>query len=447
MKLPRYFSVLAAFTMLTAVPAAAQDQTVHPHHAQPRTSTHHQLNPGQFGAMPVRALPIRDFKLLSSGTGWISTGNQLLFTTDNGAHWKDISPLVPALADTHDNKFSGIFFLNPNVGWLLNATATDDTTPDGQPIDYYTHLFATVDGGVNWTMVSQLPILSSSGEVTGGGSLVFSDRLHGWVDLGMIRGGVLLATSDGGRTWQEPKSQPGIGSDMVAPTEKDLWMAGGMDFKLFVTHDAGNTFQEVSLPAPRGIEPDDSPIYGLPVFTDRFNGYEEVTYTDIGDDKAVSVLFATNDGGRSWKLDRILANLAPGMVGNHQFSAMAGSTWIHSFAADGSEHRLMRISPNSGTTDGADAHLNRGNCYLSFVTRDEGWESCAGRLSFTVDGGATLTDITPRARKGVLTPDPVTPSQSTPIQIKTTHSSIVPAATPPNRIPYESGIDQHLGFD
>jgi hypothetical protein len=403
---------------LFALHVGAQGTPVHPQPAPAGANTVHQPTPEQIAKMPVRALPIKDFKLLSSGTGWASTGYQLFFTTDNGAHWKDISPQTPALPDPRENKFSGVFFLDANTGWLLYTTDTDDTNTDGQPYGYDIHLASTTDGGTNWTTVSQLPRLNPWADLTGGGNVAFSDKLHGWVDLGVLRGGALFSTSDGGRTWQRAKGDLGISSNLVAPTEKDLWMAGGRDYKLFVTHDGGNTFQEVSLPAPAGIEPDDYPTYGLPVFTDELNGYEEVTYTGAGDDKAASVLYATSDGGRSWKLDRILANLAPGMVGNHQFSAMAGSTWIHSFAASGSEHRLMRISPNSGTTDGANAHLNQGNCYLSFVTRDEGWESCAGRLSSTVDGDATLTDITPRARNGVLTTDPATPAP-TPKPLKT----------------------------
>ena len=174
----------------TGTPAAIHSQTA---------STPHP--PTQIAKMPVVALPIRDFKLLTSGAGWVSTGSQLLFTTDNGAHWKDISPPNP-----NGDSLSGVFFLDANTGWLLYATATDDTTPDGQPIDYYTHIFATTDGGSSWTMVSQLPILSLTGEVTGGGSLVFSDKLHGWVELGTIRSGVLFSTSDGGRTWQSPRA-------------------------------------------------------------------------------------------------------------------------------------------------------------------------------------------------------------------------------------------------
>jgi photosystem II stability/assembly factor-like uncharacterized protein len=408
--------------------------------------------------MPVRALPVNKFKLLAHNTGWVSTGNRLLLTTDNGTHWKDISPTVPALADPNNEKFSGVFFLDAQTGWLLYATVTDDTTPDGQPIDYYTHLFATIDGGASWTTVSQLPILSSSGEVTGGGFLVFSDKLHGWVDLGTLRSGILFATSDGGRTWQSPKSQPGVGSDMVAPTDKDLWMAGGRDYILVATHDGANTFQEVSLPVPAGIDPDDYPTYGLPVFRDSLNGYESVMYTGGNGDKSAMVLFATTDGGRTWKPDRILSNLDESSAGGRSFSAIAGSDWIFSYAPDGSQTTLAKIHPNEKktATTNKNGHDGYNDCELSFLTADEGWMNCLGILSSTIDSGASWTAITPRVRNGVLTTDPITPVPAPKpmktIQIKPATgkggaAAIHPLASPPNHIPYVSGIDQHLGFD
>ncbi len=263
------------------------------------------------------------------------------------------------------------------------------------------------------------------------------------------------------------EAEPGIGrratrewrSNILAITDEDVWFAGGPDYKLYVTHDGANTVQEVSLPVPNGIDPDDYSTYGLPVFTDNLTGYEEVTYTGAGDDKAAAALFSTNDGGRTWKQDRILANLAPGTAGDHPSSAIAGSKWILSFGGTKSERRLMKLAPKSGATDGANSDLKHYNCDLSFITTDEGWMNCSGTLSATVDGGTTLTDITPRARNGsngVLTTDPIQPAP-TPKPLKTIEikpafgksgaAAVVPQDTLPGHLPYVSGVDQHLGFD
>ena len=95
MNLPRYFFSIAAFALLACLYAGAQGVVVHPQPAPAGSSAPRQLAPEQIAKMPVLALPIKDFKLLSSGTGWVSTGNRLLLTNDNGAHWKDISRPFP----------------------------------------------------------------------------------------------------------------------------------------------------------------------------------------------------------------------------------------------------------------------------------------------------------------------------------------------------------------
>jgi photosystem II stability/assembly factor-like uncharacterized protein len=438
------FSVLAALTILFAVNAGAQGTFAPPQPPPAGASAAPLFTPEQIAKMPVGALPVRDFKLLTSGTGWVSTGNRLLLTTDNGAHWKDISPPVPDLPDPRENKFSGVFFLDSNTGWLLYATNTGETNADGQPYGYDIHLASTTDGGANWNTVSQLPRLNPWADLTGGGNVAFSDKLHGWADLGVIRGGVLFATSDGGRTWQRPKGDPQAGVDIVALTDKDIWFAGGPDELLYVTHDGGNTVEEVSLPNPPEIGPEDYPIYGLPVFTDSLNGYEVVNYRSPLGSKSAAAFFATQNGGRTWKSDRVLSNLVENEIVN---SAVAGSTWILPFAPQGALPTLLKLRPNEMIA--APDHKTSGDfrrCSLSFFTADEGWMSCSGKLSSTIDGGSSWTEIIPGVRNGVLTTDPVTPTQSIPIQKKAKHSTAVPAVAPAFHI-IRVGVDQHLGFD
>ena len=403
MSLPRLFYVLTAFTMLLVLHAAAQTG------ARPTP----QLTPEQMAKIPVVALPIRDFKLLDSGTGWASTGGQLLLTTNSGAHWKDISPPTPALADSRDDRFSGVFFLDANTGWVISAADTDDTNAHGRPVGSDALLSSTVDGGATWSTV-KLPRVDSVRELAGGGSIAFSDRLHGWFDLDLegstvVQVGVLFSTSDGGRTWSQTRNGPGVSTDILALTDKDIWFAGGSDYKLFVTHDGANTVHEVTLPVPTGIDPGDYPTYSLPTFTDRLNGYESVMYTGGNGDKSAAVLFATEDGGRTWKPDRILSNLAESSAGSRIRSTVAGSTWILPFAPQGQRPTLLKLRPNDRMA--APAHKSSGDfrhCDVSFHTPDEGWMNCSGKLSSTVDGGSTWTEIAPHIRNGVLTTDPVT---------------------------------------
>jgi probable HAF family extracellular repeat protein len=406
------------------------------------------------------ALPIRDFKLLTSGAGWVSTGSQLLFTTDNGAHWKDISPPNP-----NGDSLSGVFFLDADTGWVLfshDIREGENPTPDSPDNTHTFTVSATFDGGATWT-TENLPAWQGDRGLSDQGVIAFADKQHGWLSLGvegntLMAYSTLLVTSDGGRTWKRTKT----GSDgrvdaMLAVTGQDVWFVGhGDGSKLDVSHDGANSMQEISLPAPKEIAPAEYPTYSLPVFEDKLHGYEAVTYSGGFREKSAAVLFATDDGGRTWKPDRILSNLAESSVGEVTSSTVAGSSWIHSFTLHGSQPTLMKLPPMSGTTDGASSEVNYNNCGLSFRTPMEGWANCSGNLSSTIDGGASWTSITPRHRNGVLTSDPLTPIKTMEIQTKTIHppgmaksrsDSVAPLEAPPNHIAYGSGVDQHLGFD
>ncbi len=367
--------------------------------------------------MPVRALPVEDFKLLSPGTGWVSTGNRLLFTTDNGEHWKDISPPNP-----NRDEFASVFFHDADTGWVL-APHSDNSE------DWRFTVYSTVDGGARWDRANlpQWKYYREKGErgLTDHGTISFADKYHGWLSLDvegntLFAASTLLVTSDGGRTWDWAKEGPeGRIVSILASTDKDVWVTAesGGTSELDVSHDGGDSFRKMNLPAPNEIAPARYPTYELPVFPNSLHGFVVVTYSGGNGDKSASVLFATTDGGRTWKLDRILTNLAESSTGDTTSLTVVGSTWILSLAHHGTGPKLMKLPPMSGTTDGAEADIDGNKCGLSFLTPDEGWMNCSGTLSSTIDGGASWTAITPRHRNGVLTSDPITPVKT--MQIKT----------------------------
>jgi photosystem II stability/assembly factor-like uncharacterized protein len=460
MKLPHLISALAAFALLFARHAGAQGTLVHPQPAPAGASTVPQPTPEQIVKMPVKALPIEDFKRLNSTAGWVSTGSQLLLTTDNGTHWKDISPPVPAPSNPNENRFGDVFFLDTLTGWAISGGDLQEGGPDSDETE--TVLSLTVDGGATWT-AAILPRLKPLQKV-GGVNFTFADRLHGWLMIQHQSGPAfsfssLYSTSDGGRTWQEAKGNPGFYGDIRAFPNGDIWVSG--DYPEHdvptVSRDGGNSFQEISLDAPKEIAPADDPSYNLPVFEDNLRGYEAVTYSGGIGKKSAAVLFATADGGKTWKVDRILSNLAEISAGQKATSAIVGSTWIAPFAPKGSQPTLMKLRPNDRIT--APDHKSSSDfrsCGLSFFTPDEGWANCSGDLSSTTDGGASWTSITPRHRNGVLTTDPLTPNKTMQNQTKTIHlpgmaksrsNSVAPLVAPSNKIAYVSGVDQHLGFD
>jgi len=408
MKSPQIFSALAAFALLFAgTPAAVHPQTA---------ST--PLTPTQIAKMPVRALPIKDFKLLTSGTGWVSTGNRLLFTTDNGAHWKDISPPNP-----NQDHYASVFFHNVDTGWVLSPHSDNFE-------DWTFNIYYTVDGGISWNKgnIPEWKYDREKGErgLVDHGIIAFADKEHGWLSLDvegntMFASSTLLSTSDGGRTWHNTpdcinsrdNGPEGTIEAILAKTDKEVWVVGSPEglSALYVSKDGGGCFQELSLTAPNDVGHRGKPSYSVPVFEDSMHGYEAATYSGGKADKSVSVLFQTDDDGRTWKSDRTLSNLA---MGETVATTVIDSTWILPFAPQGSQPTLVKLHSNDRIA--ATIHKSSGdfnNCDLSFLTADEGWMNCSGNLSSTIDGGATWTAIAPRVRSGslngVLTTDPITP--------------------------------------
>ena len=453
MKLSCGLSVFASLAFLFTFNAGAQTGAGSPP----------QLTPEQIAKIPVRALPVKDFKLLSPNTGWVSTGDRLLSTADNGAHWKDISPPNP-----NTDHYASVFFLDANTGWVLfSHRVQDNERPEpvsDEPSSDWGFAFSfTADGGATWT-AANLPPWHGGRGLSDQGVVAFADRLHGWMSLGvdgntMTAGSALLLTSDGGRSWHDtPDAKEGPEGrieGILALTDKDIWILAKSEggSALWATHDGGNSYQGISLSAPKEVAPADYPTYSLPVFADSLNGFVAVTYSVGNGDKSAAVLFSTLDGGRTWNPDRILSNLVQDETVS---TTVAGSNWILPFAPQGSEPTLVKLSPGGKTT--AATHRSSGDfnrCGLSFPAATKGWMNCSGELSSTNDGGTSWTAITPRVRNGAITQDPVTPNQTLPMKTNTIRlpgmakaksNSAVPADAP-LQIPYESGIDQHLGFD
>lgn len=358
----------------------------------------------------VMAVPITDFKLLSSGTGWAIGGAGLLWTTDNGEHWKNITPELPG-------GITDVDFLDAQRGWILySVNLTNEENPDHAPNNFsHLYLASTIDGGASWTTVSQLPKPDYSNYVTGTGGVVFFDDMHGWVEMGVDdKYAILYSTSDGGKTWRLRKGGGGDSFAIVPTSAKDLWLVGDPYGELFVSHDAGNTVQQVSLPNPPSVSPDYSASYSPPVFKTNSRGYEVVNYRGPDGTQSMAALFSTMDGGRTWQPDRILSGLAEGETAN---SSIADSTWILPFLHDeGGPAELMKVLPGERVTAPAHSKSDFNRCQSSFITADEGWVRCPGAygtstFTATTDGGATSKTIVPRVRNGVLTDDPIKPVQ------------------------------------
>jgi hypothetical protein len=66
-------------------------------------------------------LRVASIKLIVPGVGWALASRHLFWTTDNGVHWKDITPTANVFSD---EKICDVFFLDTHHAWVLLARRT-----------------------------------------------------------------------------------------------------------------------------------------------------------------------------------------------------------------------------------------------------------------------------------------------------------------------------------
>ncbi len=109
------------------------------------------------------------------------------------------------------------------------------------------------------------------------------------------------------------------------------------------------------------------------------------------------MLFATADGGVTWKPDRVLTGVHEHQQGAVVVSAMADSTWITGRVPRHGTPQLTKLGPGASATDSTmPAPEESGVSQMSFATPSQGRVvTNESKLLSTNDGGATWTDITP----------------------------------------------------
>jgi photosystem II stability/assembly factor-like uncharacterized protein len=191
---------------------------------------------------------LKDVDFVDANNGWVvGVDGSIFHSTNGGRTWTD----VPSPA----NYLDGVAFVSPQEGWVAGGDTVLHTT----------------DAGASW---QQQP--------TPGAwvySISFADPLHGW-----IAGENVLATADGGQTWEfqdidNPDRLWGV--DAVSPsTAVIVGQSGGV----FTTVDGGATW------------------------VNRLNGMPETT---MGID--------ANDSLHAW---------AAGQYGETAYTVDGGSTWV-----------------------------------------------------------------------------------------------------------------------
>ena len=334
-------------------------------------------------------------KLLTPEVGWALAGPGLMWTTDGGNHWKNITPSLPS-----GQHITSVFFLNTQDGWaLLSGPIKGSESPRLE-------LAATNTAGASWSFSPvKVPGLNPRSFLLGGGGhIYFLDTLHGWMNLSLassaaVRSAILIETRDGGRTWSWVAS-PGRSGPVFFADANDGWLAGGPAGKLYVTHDGSNTWREVSLKPPPEAGQAIYPTYGLPVIENGEDGFLPVTFSGTVGVHSALVMFRTSDGGRTWAPDTVVPISRQTSIGQCWPSAIVDSTLIAG-SASGQVLALTRAFRGGIMSARASIGLSHPAFVgLSFVEGMRGWAmvasgGTAAALLATSDGGNTWTDITP----------------------------------------------------
>ena len=413
--------------------------------------------------------------LVAAGSGWIvqnqgvgpTSDDHLFWTSDDGNNWKDITPDDPA-----SRQIAGVFFLNDSRGWVLLALKHEWPKNSQEPDTFITDirgfdLASTADGGASWT-IKHLDSLPEGVGWLAASEIFFLDAARGWMNIESPvphwgGEGVLLATTDGGKTWKQIVEVNGGGGYGVIrfSDAQNGWIAGGTDNKyLYATHDGGRHWTEIHLPIPREISNlfKSGPVaaqYAPPTFKDTKRGVLSVTYfepgAESGEDFRALSLFSTNDGGKTWHSESSV-NLGQDR-GALAFAAVDSQALAPKLSG-GSGFTLMKLglageATETGASELPEVPNTTAVAGLGFSDTSHGWASLSdGRLLSTADGGVTWKEITLHRKKtSTLAPSNATSvgsdralSQSSLV----TSAASEPTATSSTLTTYKS---RHLEFD
>ncbi len=124
---------------------------------------------------------LRQLRLVPPVYGWLAgDGGLVMLTGNSGAAWRVPHGNFPAQSARHFD-FAALAVRGPKA-WIAGTPGT--------------RVFFTPDAGTSWTSFS-------TGVSTPLSAITFADDEHGWA-VGAL--GTILATSDGGRTWQRQRS-------------------------------------------------------------------------------------------------------------------------------------------------------------------------------------------------------------------------------------------------
>ena len=297
---------------------------------------------------------LEDVYFADLDSGWaVGAGGTILATSDGGVSWR------PQRSGA-DRWLNAVHFVDTARGWVVGM--------DGL-------LLTTRDGGASWTKrpLGTDEFLSD---------VAFADAEHGWI---VGSAGTLLATVDGGATWV--RQDPGTSTGLVAVAAVDARQAHalGEGNVILTTRDGGTTW------ARRQIATD--ALLVRLVFADALHGWA-LGQTEGGIYSRRALLYATDDGGETWRLRRE-GTRASDLVDASFSDATHG--WAISRRFDDVPNPFLE------TDDGGATWTVRGTTKgllwaLSSIDRDHAWAvGWGGVVRATANGGVSSDTLSPIA--------------------------------------------------
>ncbi|MBE0411136.1 MAG: hypothetical protein IBX69_15550 [Anaerolineales bacterium] len=373
----------------TSTPTQSATETPSP------SATPLETKPSPTSAPITQLEAIRDAGLVAEDQGWVISAQRLLWTSDGGDSWLDITPV-------HQGELiiTNAFFLGADQGWVVMIPP-----PEVEQVSIEILVFYSQDGGETWEQNSwqaDLPF----GVYSGLTDLKFIDSQTGWLVVNQTMtmnasAADLYRTQDGGLTWQ--MSQLPYNGAVHFINAEVGWTIGscctGASRQLFRSQDGGQTWDQqafVPNPVEDGFDYHD---YHLPIFFDQQEGLLAVLHKDVFYDVVEVGIYRTTDGGSSWQPVTTfspdeLAEPGPGAFTQVQFlqpeywiaavgksiyvTDDAGESWtrLEQDTLPGFHYRLMFASENMGWS--VLFRDNCGdNCLLLYQTGDGGetWEA------------------------------------------------------------------------
>ena len=354
----------------------------------------------------TQTVPLTAIRMLDRSKGWALTAHNILFTSNGGQNWKDVTP-----SGSLYSQYAVGDFMNDKYAWIASTAQMFEN--DG------VNVLHTSDGGQHWQ--------SSKISLSNVSVLDYPHFLtieQGFLELGQSgkdgEVGLLFHTKDGGQNWSDisgsikssctvpvvvnankvssktvpctlPYTDPGSGISF-----KDVsngWATGETSSTplLYVTHNGGQIWNKQLLQVPQDSKPSTDPFptrYTTtpPIFFGN-NGFlpvQKIEGSGHGEEDYHLLIYKSTNGGATW----VSPTLLPSYGEKDLYIESAHNAWV---------------TDESGNVYGIDANGNWSELAskvdatikaLSFVDASYGWAIGDSKLWHTTDGGRTWQQIT-----------------------------------------------------